>query len=261
MKNILKQLEAIIPELAQQEIMGRFNRVGYDLKSDGSLVTEADLAMQQATVAELKTRWPEFELLGEEMEPAQQQLLLESSASGLWVLDPLDGTTNFSSGVPIFSVSLALIQRGKVVLGLIYDPVRKECFSALQGQGAWLNGKILKSRSQKMELKQCIAQVDLKRLPKEMAIRLAAEHPYASQRNFGSGALDWCWLAANRSQLYVHGGQKLWDYCAGQLILQEAGGKVKTFSGENIFVQSLQPRSVMAAVTDTLFNQLQAFLK
>lgn len=254
MKALLQQLEIIVCQLAQREIMPRFNQVGFRLKTDGSLVTEADIAMQKAVVDELQKHWPEYELLGEEMSPQQQQALLDSNSSGLWVLDPLDGTSNFASGIPIFSVSLALIQQGEVKLGLIYDPVRNECFSAIRGQGAWLNQQSIKMEQASIPLKQCIAQVDLKRLPKTLASRLAAEHPFASQRNFGSGALDWCWLAVGRSQLYVHGGQKFWDYAAGQLILKEAGGHAISFDGQDVFKLSLQARSIVAAHSEALLN-------
>jgi myo-inositol-1(or 4)-monophosphatase len=239
--------------------MPRFNQVGFSFKDDGSLVTDADTAMQKAVMKELAKRWPECHLLGEEMTEEHQQGLLEAENQGLWILDPLDGTTNFSSGIPIFSVSLALVQNAEVRLGLIYDPVRDECFTAIKDQGAWLNGKRLKlNGAARRDLKQCVAQVDFKRLPGTLASRLAAEHPFASQRNFGSGALDWCWLATARSQLYVHGGQKLWDHAAGQLILQEAGGCANNFSGEPIFSLSLQPQTIVAATHHHQLQQMMA---
>ncbi len=250
----LRKLESIISELAAQEIMPRFRQVSYEFKHDGSLVTEADTSMQAAIVKALKENWSDYQLLGEEMTSDEQQALLEHCDTGLWVVDPLDGTTNFTSGIPIFSVSVALILNGEVKMGVIYDPVRQESFSAIQQQGAWLNGQPLKPAIERNQLKQCIAQVDLKRLPNSMASQLAADHPYASQRNFGSGALDWCWLAAGRSQLYAHGGQKLWDYLAGHLILQEAGGQVSTFDSQSIFIKSLTPRSVVAAINPALYQ-------
>lgn len=259
MKKMLEQLETIIKNLAEQEIMPRYNRVAFEFKTDGSLVTEADTAMQHAVIEALHKQWPEYALLGEEMSEQQQQVLLDNDDTrGLWVLDPLDGTSNFASAIPIFSVSLALIQNGEVRLGLIYDPVRRESFSALRGYGAWLNGRPLKLQVDKQELNQCIAQVDFKRLSEAMAMHIAADHPYASQRNFGSGALDWCWLAAGRSQLYLHGGQKLWDYLAGQLILSEAGGIAETFEGEEIFKKQLLKRSIVASVNRILFNKWKA---
>ncbi|MCW8956870.1 MAG: inositol monophosphatase family protein [Gammaproteobacteria bacterium] len=262
MKQTLQQVETIIKNLAEQEIMPRYNRVASEFKADGSLVTEADTAMQAAVMAALNKHWPEYALLGEEMTEQEQQVLLDKDDSqGLWVLDPLDGTSNFASAIPIFSVSLALIQQGEVQLGLVYDPVRKECFSALKGQGAWLNGRDLKCQVDKQELGQCIAGIDFKRLPETMAIQLALEHPFSSQRNFGSGALDWCWLAAGRCQLYIHGGQKLWDYLAGQLILREAGGIAETFEGDEVFIKGLMKRSVVASVNRVLFDKWKAAIK
>lgn len=254
MKDMLDRLQARVRQLAQQEIMPRFNRVSHSFKADGSLVTEADTAMQAAMIDALQRDWPDCAILGEEMSPHRQQVLLDRNTGGLWVLDPLDGTSNFASGIPLFSVSIALLLDGEVQLGVVYDPLRDECFSAIRGQGAWLNDRPLEPRVRRTDLNQCIAQVDLKRLPAEMAGRLASEHPFASQRNFGSGTLDWCWLAAGRSQLYAHGGQKLWDYLAGQLILSEAGGKVTTFEGEAMFNHTLQPRSVVAAVNPSLYS-------
>lgn len=260
MKSILQTLEQLIKQHAAEQIMPRYNKVAYSLKKDGSLVTEADSAMQIAMMASLQQHWPETIVLGEEMTAEEQQSLLDSDTSDLWVLDPLDGTSNFAAGIPIFSVSVALIRNNQVVLGVIYDPNRDEIFSAIKGEGAWLNGRPLECSTERTELKQCIAQVDFKRLQPQMRVCLAKDHPYASQRNFGSGALDWCWLAAARSQLYVHGGQKLWDYAAGQLILEEAGGIARTFEGEAVFQKKLQPRPVIAAANQSLFLQLQEYL-
>lgn len=258
MPDLLNKLKPLLMYHAQQEIMSRFNQVGFDFKSDGSLVTEADTAMQTVVATELEKNWPEYDFLGEEMTVAEQQALLDSDYKGLWILDPLDGTTNFASGVPIFSVSLALVQNSEIILGCIYDPLRDEMFSAIKGEGAWLNDRSLQVEKQGRKISQCITQVDLKRLPEKLATRLAADHPYASQRNFGSGALDWCWLAASRSQLYVHGGQKLWDHAAGHLILLEAGGCAADLAGDETFRLSLEPQSVVAA---TNRGQFEEFLK
>jgi myo-inositol-1(or 4)-monophosphatase len=260
MKKVLRQLESIIKNAAQVEIMSRFNQVDFSLKADGSFLTEADTAMQSTVARVLKESFPEFVMLGEEMTTKEQQALLDSEQSGLWVLDPLDGTSNFAAGIPLFSVSIALIQNAEVVLGVIYDPVREECFSAIKGQGAWLNGQVLESKTNRRALNQCIAQVDLKRLPKSILLPLVDAHPYSSQRNFGSGALDWCWVAADRSQLYIHGGQKLWDYVAGQLILLEAGGYACNFDKEPVYKLSLEPRSVIAATDISLFDTWKSYL-
>ncbi|VAW68495.1 Inositol-1-monophosphatase [hydrothermal vent metagenome] len=260
MQEILRQLQLIVKQHAAEQILSRYNQVPYRLKNDGSLVTEADSAMQIAMINSLNQCWPDYAILGEEMSAEQQQALLQNSPEGLWVLDPLDGTSNFASGLPIFSVSIALLIQNEVVLGMVYDPLRNEVFTAIKGEGAWLNGSELACGSERESLSECIAQLDFKRLKPEMRACLARDHAFASQRNFGSGALDWCWLAAGRSQIYIHGGQKLWDYAAGQLIFDEAGGLARTLQGEQVSAMSLEPRSVIASVSQGLYQQLQAYL-
>lgn len=255
-----EELEQIIREAAQQELVPRFRQVAHSLKSDGSIVTEADLAMQQRILEVLKQRWPKIPLLGEEMSAEVQQRLLDSSEEGLWLLDPLDGTSNYAAGIPYFCVSIALMQKGVVQLAIIYDPLRDETFSAEKGKGAWLNGDSLKAPKATRPLKQGIALIDLKRLTPELAAKVASQAPYSSQRNLGSGALDWCYVATGRVDVYLHGGQKLWDYAAGQLILREAGGKAATLSGDGVLVNALTQRSVVAAADEANFHSWLDFV-
>ena len=112
------------------------------IKEDGSVVTELDYRLQGAITESLGARFPQIPLLGEEMLHSEQKAILEASHSGVWCLDPLDGTTNYSSGFPLFGVSLALIVGQQVILGVVYDPVRDEVFSAGEGAGAFLNGAL-----------------------------------------------------------------------------------------------------------------------
>lgn len=256
----LEQLRAVVVPLARRELLSRFTRVAAALKADGSIVTEADLAMQQALQAALAAQWPAIPLLGEEMTEEQQQALLAQREQPLWCLDPLDGTSNFAAGIPYFAVSLALLLQGEVRLGLVYDPVRDECFTAAHGGGAWLNDQRLPPRRFDLPLQRCIALVDLKRLPPPLARRLAGEPPFASQRNFGASALDWCMVAAGRGHLYLHGRQNLWDYAAGSLILAQAGGCATTLAGEPVMRCGLEPRSVVAALDPGLFAQWNGWL-
>ncbi|HEC13433.1 MAG TPA: inositol monophosphatase [Acidiferrobacteraceae bacterium] len=253
-------LEGILRQIASDEALGGFTQVEREVKWDGSVVTETDRRIQQRIESVLKDHWPDIPLLGEEMNPAQQEQLLVAPKGGLWVLDPLDGTTNFASGLPFFCVSLALIQQQEAVLGVIYDPLRDECFMAEKGAGARLNGAILGPAPQ-LELSRTIAGVDFKRLPGPLADQLAHAFPYMSQRSMGSSCLDWCWLAAGRFQVYIHGGQKLWDYSAGDLILREAGGYATTLNGEPVFAGQLAPRSVVAAVNGELFAEWKAWIE
>lgn len=244
---------ALVREAAREELLPRLHRVGHDVKPDGSLLTEADLAMDRRLRRALAERWPQIAFLSEEMPRELQEARLREPGP-LWVLDPLDGTSNFAAGLPLFAVSLALLEDGAPRLGLIYDPGRDECFSAERGAGARLNGEVLRAPQGGPPLQRAVALVDFKRLPKALARRLAAEAPYASQRNLGSCALEWAWMAAGRGHCYLHGGMKLWDYAAGSLILAEAGGHSQTLEGEPVFVPRMQPRSVVAAADRRLFG-------
>lgn len=216
--------------------------------------------MQAALAEALEQRWPDIGLLGEEMSEADQHDALRQTESGVWVVDPLDGTSNFSIGVPYYAVSIALLRHNEVEMGVVYDPSRKECFSAAKGQGAWLNGRSLNQQHLSAPLSSGMALIDLKRLDPDLASRLAADPPYKSQRSFGAVALDWCWLAAGRCHVYLHGRQKLWDYAAGCLILQEAGGTAVTLEGESVFVPTLEPRSTAAALDPDIFIQWKQWL-
>ncbi len=256
-----EELEQIIREAAKQELLPRFQQIGHSLKSDGSIVTEADLAMQQRMIEVLQQRWPIIPLLGEEMTPEEQQQLLDNNEEGLWLLDPLDGTSNYAAGIPYFCVSLALMKRGEVTLAIIHDPLRDETFAAEKGKGAWLNGEPLIAPKATRPLKQGIALIDLKRLTPKLAAKVASQPPYSSQRNLGSGALDWCYVATGRVDVYLHGGQKLWDYAAGQLILAEAGGYASTLEGEGVLVNELKQRSVVAAADEGNYLQWVEFCR
>jgi len=258
----LKLLRSLVRDCAQQELMPRFADVSRHVKMDGSVVTDADHAMQDRVEKELATHWPEFIFLGEEMSAQRHAALAEAGDEGLWVLDPLDGTSNFAAGIPFFSVSLALLINGRVEVGLVYDPVRDEAFYAQRGVGSWLNGLSLGTRAPlNLSLARSIAVVDFKRLERALAAQLGAEPPYGSQRNFGSSALDWCWLADGRFHVYLHGGQKLWDYAAGILILTEAGGQAVTLGGEDVFMVGLESRSVVAARDPELFQTWRAWVE
>ena len=256
-----QRVVTVVVDAAKEEILGRFNRVQAELKADGSLVTSADLAMQAAVKKALLWYWPNSAVLGEEMSAEEQQRTLDENREGLlWCLDPLDGTSNFSAGLPYFSVSLALLYKSKVVFGLVYDPARDECFTAIRGDGAYLNGHALVRKAPPKELKHCLAAVDFKRLNNDLRMRFAQKPPYGSQRSLGSIALDWCWLAAGRFHVYLHGKQKLWDYTAGHLILSEHQGVSTTLSGDEVFRYSLTPQSALAAVDAQLFEQWRAYL-
>ncbi|MET0066334.1 MAG: inositol monophosphatase family protein [Candidatus Thiodiazotropha sp.] len=261
----IEQLSAEIRDAALEELLPRFRRIGSQYKSDGSVVTEADFAVQERVTRQLRRAYPQIPLLGEEMSGDQQQRIMQESDTGYWCLDPLDGTANYVAGMPCFATSLAYIQNGRTLLGVIFDPLRDECYSAVRGQGARLNGRPLQLEATSEALKSCVAMVDFKRLSRPLAARLATQPPYRSQRSIGSVALDWCWLAAGRFQLYLHGGSKLWDYAAGTLIFSEAGGSFQLTAGSaslpETSVPVLSPQMAIAAPGETLFKNWRDWVR
>lgn len=255
----LKRLENIVIAAARDILVPGFGRSEYHYKADGSVITPADVSMQQRLQSELAMVWPDYAMLGEEMSEAQQRDAMVGT-SGYWCIDPLDGTNNYTAGMPFFAVSVALIIDGRQQLGLIYDPVRNEVFSAVRDQGAWLNGRALVVATGNASVEHAIAEIDMKRLPKDLAVRLVMEEPYSSQRNIGSSALDWCWLAAGRYNIYLHGGQMMWDYAAGSLIFSEAGGYSRSLDGEPVFRGELEARSVLACADANLFDYWEKWI-
>ena len=250
----IEKLKSLVKNAAQEILLKDFGHSEFEYKDDGSVVTPADLAMQDRLEQELKQQWPMYDILGEEM-TEDDQLAVINSGQGYWCIDPLDGTSNYAAGLPFFAVSMALIINSQQRLGLIYDPVRDEMFTAIKGQGAYLNGApIHHTQMQFTENKPVVAEIDLKRLPEKLVVKLVTEQIFASQRNIGSSAIDWCWMAAGRFDIYLHGGQKMWDYAAGSLIFSEAGGHSISLDNEAVFRGQLEIRSVLACFDKNLFN-------
>lgn len=260
----LQPVIALLRETAAREILPRFRRTRSDQKADGSLVTEADLAVQQRITEGMARLFPGVPLLGEEMTATEQERLLEAGDSPVWVLDPLDGTSNYACGYEGFAVSLALIQGGVPVLGAILDPVRDQCFHAAKGGGAYLDGAPIRPFAPGPGLGDCLALMDLKRLPPERIPALFRAGGFRSQRNLGAVALEWCWLAAGRFQLYLHGGQKLWDYAAGRLIASEAGVPsrlYRRYGTESAEGLDLGSRLAVAAANQALLERWLDFIQ
>ncbi len=244
-----------VKRAAKTELLPRFERISAQLKADGSFITEADVAMQAALCKAFEQDWPDIGFLGEEMPEAEQETLLVMSDKPIWIVDPIDGTSNFSLGIPYFAVSVALLYEKRLILGVVYDPCRDECFCATHDSGAFLNQSPLNLSSVSHIDKMTIGLVDYKRLSPTLATKLASQPPFKSQRSFGSVALDWCWMAAGRGDVYLHGKQKLWDYAAGYLVLKQAGGYESTLGGESVFNGVLTPRSAVAAINQPMFEQ------
>lgn len=255
-----RELESLVRQIAHEVMLPRFLKSTRSIKADGTLFTEADVESQRRFAEELPKLLPGA-VLGEEMSDEEQQTLWDNGHTGLWCIDPIDGTTNFANGIPIFAISIAYLVHHKPYIGVVYNPMTGEAFVAADGAGAYLNQQALPLRPPAACLKEAVAGIDFKRLTKTLGHYLLTEPPYFSQRNFGSSALEWCFVAAGRLDVYIHGGQKLWDFAAGSLILAETRGKSMALDGEPLMNGPSQKRAVIAAANGELFDAWRRWIE
>jgi myo-inositol-1(or 4)-monophosphatase len=203
-------------------------RVGY---KDGraNLVTVADEQSQRAVSQEILGSFPDHVIIGEEGTAGT------AGSEHEWYVDPLDGTTNYAHGLPFFCVSVALRSAGATVAGVVYDPLHDELFRAARGAGAFRNGAALRvSPVSRLDRSLVVAQaqsVDPAQIRAYAALVERLMHSAGGVRSLGSPALALCAIAAGRLEAYCEYSMDAWDIAAGQLILEEAGGRLTTFSG------------------------------
>ncbi|MCU0486137.1 MAG: inositol monophosphatase [Anaerolineales bacterium] len=218
------------------------------------LVTEYDHQSETFLLGEIRQRFPGHSL------NAEESGLSGTSQAQVWYVDPLDGTVNFAHGVPIFCVSLAYVEAGQVQLGVVFDPMRQECFSAERGKGAWLGER----RLQVTRANRLIQSLLVTGFPYDVATNPRNNLPeYArlavrSQgvRRLGSAALDLCYVAAGRFDGYWELHLNPWDLAAGMLIAAEAGAKVERLWGEGDML--VPPCSVLACTPGIHAELLEA---
>lgn len=239
-------------------LLEKWGRVAVREKGRADLVTEADLASQETVRRTIADAFPHHALVGEEDPPDTQHPSV--AAEYRWIVDPLDGTTNYVHGVPHFSVSLALERSGILLVGAIYDPVADECFTAGRGQGACLNGEPIHSSSAG-RLSEALVAVGFPAVvrPDSPDLRAFFEAVTACQaiRRTGSAALNLAYVAAGRFDACWSFSTKAWDAAAGALIVCEAGGVVSDPRGTP-FV--LDRGHFLACATPTLHQALLALM-
>lgn len=205
-------------------------------KGRNDFVTRVDQLAEATIIEIIKDHYPEHSILAE-----------ESGGSGdhpvQWIIDPLDGTTNFMHGFPVFSVSIAVMEEGELQHGVVYDPLRQEIFSASRGQGAQLDGRRIRVSRQAALKGALIATGFPYRMTEahmdvylDMLRQVMIET--AGVRRPGSAALDLCYLAAGRVDGFWELGLSKWDVAAGALIIREAGGRISDFRGTDNFLDS-----------------------
>jgi myo-inositol-1(or 4)-monophosphatase len=210
-----------------RNMFGRVNLI--EKKGAIDLVTDADLKSEKALIGMLRDRFPEDRILAEESGGN------DVTSNRTWVVDPLDGTTNYAHGFPFFGVSIALEAEGRLALGVVYNPCLNEYFEAVAGKGAFFNGERIRV-SQTENLQDALLGTgfpyDIHEKHQEV-MELFTKMVVRAQgvRRPGSAALDLCYLAAGRLDGFWETGLKPWDTAAGAIIVKEAGGMLSTFDG------------------------------
>jgi myo-inositol-1(or 4)-monophosphatase len=218
---------------------GRNQNVRY--KGEVDLVTEADEKAEQKIKEVLQEAFPNYGILTEESGR------LEGQGEACWIVDPLDGTTNYAHELPIFATSIALQREGEVVLGVVHDPMAEETYLAKRRGGATLNGQTIKVSGTDELIRALLATgFPYDRQDMQPALDLFGHFAVLSQsmRRLGSAALDLCYLAAGRLDGYYERGVWPWDIAAGTMILEEAGGKVTDYQGRTL---DLEGREIVAS--------------
>jgi myo-inositol-1(or 4)-monophosphatase len=231
-----------------------------EYKGDADLVTAADRAAETLIRERVTQQFPSHDVLGEE------QGLNDLGGDYRWYVDPLDGTTNFAHGYPVFGVSLALEERsaesghGRRIVGVVYDPTRDELFSAEQGRGAHLNGKPIHV-SKASQLKECLVATGFPSQKRHKNPNIYFYHQITLRthgvRRAGSAALDLCNVASGRFDGFWEFNLNPWDTAAGVLIVEEAGGKVSRFDGSPFELDSRETLASNGLVHDALLHEFQ----
>lgn len=226
------------------------------VKGAADYVTKVDMAVQEFMRKELKRLTPDIPLLSEEQENAGLDV-----QKSCWILDPIDGTTNLIHDYRMSAVSLGLYQDGQILFGVVYNPFTEETFHAVRGQGACLNQKPIHV-SHRKDFGTCVISLGSSPYEKDKAAMLFPifQNVFMETADFrrsASAALDLCYVAAGRVDGFFEYNLKPWDYSAGSLVIEEAGGMATDWDGHAL--PFLQNSSVLAA-TPEIYEKLKAFL-
>jgi myo-inositol-1(or 4)-monophosphatase len=257
--SFLRAMSAIARE-AGALLMHHFHQhLKIEYKGEADLVTAADRAAEILIRERIRQQWPTHDVLGEE------QGLSDQGSEYRWYVDPLDGTTNFAHGFPVFCVSIALEHhaiehKGQRIAAVIYDPTRDELFSAEQGRGAQLNGESIHV-SKTAALKESLLATGFPSQKRHKNPNIYFYHQITLHshgvRRAGSAALDLCNVAAGRFDGFWEFNLNPWDTAAGVLIVEEAGGKVTRFDGSPFEISSRETVASNGLIHEALLREFE----
>jgi myo-inositol-1(or 4)-monophosphatase len=235
-----------------------FGKVSIEYKGEVDLVTKADRASEKMIVERIRKQWPDHDLIGEEGSRR------ETGSDFRWYVDPLDGTTNFAHGYPVFCVSIALEYKGERIAGVVFDPTRDEMFAAEKGSGAQLNGQPTHVSSTP-RLKESLVATGFPSHKRHKNPNINFYHQITLRshgvRRAGSAALDLCYTACGRFDAYWEFNLNPWDTAAGVLLVEEAGGKVTNFSGGPFEIASREVLASNTVLHEEVLREFQAIME
>ncbi len=240
-----------IAQDAGQQLLHMQKEATVSSKVDGSLVTEADIAVDRFLTEQIQQHYPEDSIISEESTHHHR------AAPATWVIDPLDGTTNFTGGLHFWGVSIARIENNQPTLGVLYFPVVNELYHAHKGSGAFENGKRLQTVDQAITKNTFMFKCS--RTRKHYNVNLPCR-----SRMYGSAAYNLCTVARNNAILSIEITPKLWDFAASWIIVEEAGGHIDTLDHSDPFALSSDINyathgfSVLAAANKAIWHEGQA---
>jgi myo-inositol-1(or 4)-monophosphatase len=256
------QFVSTMEEIAREAgglLMDFFHRrVKVEYKGDVDLVTEADRASEALITRRIRERWPGHNIMGEEGTRTEQ------GSEYRWYVDPLDGTTNFAHGFPVFCVSLALEHKDERVAAAVFDPTRNEMFTAKKDGGAFLNGQPIHV-SNVSNLAECLVATGFPSHKRHKNPNIFFYHQITLKthgvRRAGSAALDLCDVACGRFEGFWEFNLNPWDTAAGVLIVEEAGGRVTRFDGQPFRIDSKETLASNGRVHEALLREFQAIFR
>jgi myo-inositol-1(or 4)-monophosphatase len=251
-----------ISEIAREAgalLMDYFQRhVAVEYKGDVDVVTVADRASEELITERIRQRWPSHNIIGEEGTRREQ------GSDYRWYVDPLDGTTNFAHGFPVFCVSLALEYRGERIGGVVFDPTRDELFSGERGGGAFLNGRAIHV-SKVANLAESLVATGFPSHKRHKNPNIFFYHQITLKthgvRRPGSAALDLASVACGRVDGFWEFNLNAWDTAAGVLLVEEAGGRVTGFSGQPFRIDSREVLASNGLLHDALLREFDAIFR
>ena len=216
---------------------GEIENLQVSLKGPGDFVTASDKKVEKILIDELKNARPNYSILSEEAGE------IKNEDEFKWIIDPIDGTSNFLHGIPHFAISIGLEHKNEIICGIVYDPIKDEMFTAEKGNGAYLNNQRIRVSS-RSELKNCMIFTGGPKndsLDKEKSIKEYnnfSSKIYTPIRKLGSASLDIAYVASGRCDGFWQRNLNYWDFAAGIILVKEAGGFITDFNGENKYIDN-----------------------